>query len=187
MSQPITVAVIVGSLRKDSINRRAAKAIASLAPAHVRFNIVEIGDLALYNQDFDALDPQPAGYVAFRDAIRAADAVLLVTPEYNRSIPGGLKNALDVGSRPWGKNVFAGKPAAVVSASISAIGGFGAHHDLKRVAGYLNMPMLNQPEVYLSSAAEMFGADGSIQREDTKTFLKTFVDAFTAWIEKTRA
>lgn len=186
MSKPAKIAVLVGSLRKDSFNRMAARAIVAQAPAHLSFDFVEIGDLPLYNQDFDALDPQPAPYVALREKIKGADAVLFVTPEYNRSTPGVLKNAIDVASRPWGKNVFAGKPAAVVSASISALGGFGAHHDLKRVAGYLNMPLLNQPEVYLSSAGDLFAEDGSLKKEDTKKFLKSFVDAFDAWIQKMR-
>lgn len=187
MSKPAKVAVLVGSLRKGSFNRHAAQAIAALAPAHLSFEIVEISDLPLYNQEHDALDPQPAPYVALRETIKAADAVLFCTPEYNRSMPGVLKNAIDIASRPWGKSAFAGKPAAIVSVSVSALGGFGAHHHLKQVVGYLDMPLLNQPEVYLSGAGDLFAPDGALKKEDTKTFLQSFVAAFDRWIQKTRA
>lgn len=187
MSKPAKVAVVVGSLRKDSFNRKAAKAIAALAPANLSFEFVEIGDLPLYDQDFDALTPQPAPYVAFRNAIKSADAVLFVTPEYNRSVPGVLKNAVDVGSRPWGQSVFARKPAAVVSVSIGAIGGFGANNHLRQTLAFLNMPTMPNPEMYLGGAGDLFAEDGSLKKEDTKAFFKTFIDAFAAWIEKTRA
>jgi chromate reductase len=187
MSKPAKVAVIVGSLRKDSFSRKTAKAIAALAPAHLTFDFVGIGDLALYNQDYDALSPQPAPYVAFRDALKAADAVLFVTPEYNRSVPGVLKNALDVGSRPWGHSVFKRKPAAVVSVSPGALGGFGANHHLRQTLSFLDMPTLDQPEMYVGHAGDLFGADGALKKEETKAFFKSFVDAFAAWIDKTRA
>ena len=187
MSKPAKVAVIVGSLRKDSFNRKAAYAIAALAPANLSFEFVEIGDLPLYDQDYDALNPQPAPYVAFRDKIKAADAVLFMTPEYNRSVPGVLKNAIDVGSRPWGQSVFNGKPAAVVSLSIGAIGGFGANNHLRQSLTFLNMPTLANPEMYVGGAGDMFAEDGSLKKDDTKKFFKSFADAFAAWIEKTRA
>lgn len=129
MDQPRDVAVIVGSLRKASINRMVANALAELAPAGLKLGIVEIGQLPLYNQDGD--DDPPAEWTAFRERVRAADSVLFVTPEYNRSVPAALKNALDVGSRPYGKSAWSGKPGAVVSASPGGIGGFGANHHLR--------------------------------------------------------
>lgn len=187
MSKPAKVVVLVGSLRKDSFNRKAARAIEALAPSNLSFEHVEIGELPLYNQDFDALDPQPAPYAAFRDRIKAADAVLFVTPEYNRSIPGALKNAVDVGSRPWGHSVFKGKPAAIVSVSPGGIGGFGASNHLRQAVTFLDMPLLNQPEMYIGGAGDLFAADGSLKREDTKEFFTAFGAAFAAWIEKTRA
>ena len=143
--------MIVGSLRRESLNRKAANAIAALAPASLRFEIVEIGQLPFYNQDLDAAPP--AEWTAFRDRVRAADAVLFVTPEYNRSVPGVLKNAIDVGSRPYGKSVWSGKPAGVVSVSPGAIGGFGANHHLRQSLVYLDMPTLAQPEAYIGGAA----------------------------------
>ena len=138
MADTRDVVVIVGSLRKDSLNRKAANAIAAIAPASLRFEIVEIGQLPFYNQDLD--EAPPAAWTAFRDRVRAADAVLFVTPEYNRSVPGVLKNAIDVGSRPYGKSVWSGKPAAIVTVSPGAIGGFGANHHLRQSLVYLDMP-----------------------------------------------
>ncbi len=187
MSKPAKVAVLVGSLRKGSFNRKAAEAIAALAPSNLSFEFVEIGDLPLYNQDFDGLDPQPAPYVSFRDRIKAADAVLFVTPEYNRSVPGVLKNAVDVGSRPWGHSVFKGKPAAIVSVSPGGIGGFGASNHLRQSLTFLDMPLLNQPEMYIGGAGEMFAEDGSLKSEATRTFFTSFAAAFAAWIDRTRA
>lgn len=186
MSKPVTVAVLVGSLRKGSNSSKIAKAIESLAPAHMRFVHVDHRDLAIYDQDHDALSPQPAAYQAFRDQIAAADAVLFVTPEYNRSFPGGLKNALDVGSRPWGKSVWGGKPAAIVASSIGAIGGFGASNHLRQVLAFLGMPTLTQPEMYVGNAGALFNEDGSLAREDTAKFFKAFVEAFDGWIARTR-
>ena len=148
MSKVYSVAVLVGSLRKDSLNRKVAQALAELAPASLKLFIVEIGDLALYNEDIDATQP-PAPYTIFRDQIRPADAVLFVTPEYNRSVPGVLKNAIDVGSRPYGQSVFNAKPGAVISVSPGAIGGFGANHHLRQSLVFLNVPCMQQPEAYL--------------------------------------
>ena len=187
MSKPAKVAVIVGSLRKGSFNRMTAKAIAALAPSHLSFDFVEIGDLPLYDQDHDALNPQPAPYVALREKIRSADAVLFVTPEYNRSVPGVLKNAIDVGSRPWGQSVFNGKPAAVVSVSIGAIGGFGANHHLRQTLAFLNMPTMPNPEMYIGSAGDLFTEEGALKKDETRAYLKGFAEAFDAWIQKSRA
>jgi chromate reductase, NAD(P)H dehydrogenase (quinone) len=174
------VAVIVGSLRKDSINRKVAHALAELAPSPLKLDIVEIGQLPLYNQDGDA-NP-PGEWLAFRERIRAANAVLFVTPEHNRSVPAALKNALDIGSRPYGKSAWNGKPCAVVSASPGAIGGFGANHHLRQSLVFLNMPALPQPEAYLSAADKLFDAGGKLENDTTRKFLQQFMQTFAAWI-----
>ena len=154
------VAVLVGSLRKDSINRKVANALVEVAPAELKLSIVEIGQLPIYNQDGDA-NP-PAEWTAFRERIRAADAVLFVTPEHNRSVPAALKNAIDVGSRPYGKSAWSGKPGAVVSASPGGIGGFGANHHLRQSLVFLNVPAMAQPEAYLGGADKLFDANGKL-------------------------
>lgn len=180
----IDVAVIVGSLRKDSLNRKMAKALAGLAPPALKLEIVEIGQLPLYDQDGDA-NPPPS-YLDFRARIARADAVLFVTPEYNRSIPGVLKNALDVGSRPYGKSAWSGKPGAVISVSPGAIGGFGANHHLRQVLTFLNVPAMAQPEAYVGGAGDLFDAQGAITKDATKQFLTSFMAAFETWIGKVR-
>ncbi len=181
------VAVIVGSLRAASYSRRCALALAGLAPPGLTLGIVEIGDLPLYNQDLDPASP-PAPWVAFRAAVRPQDAVLFVTPEYNRSVPGCLKNALDVGSRPYGQSVWSKKPCAVVSVSPGAIGGFGANHHLRQSLVFLDMPTLQQPEAYVGGAAALFPADdGQVANETTGEFLAGFMTAFAAWIERVLA
>ncbi len=178
------VAVLVGSLRKDSFSRKMALALAKLAaPAPalaLALDIIEIGDQPLYNQDGDASPPPP--WVRLRNRIKAADAVLFVTPEYNRSVPGVLKNAIDIGSRPYGQSAWNGKPAAIVSVSPGAIGGFGANHHLRQSLVFLNMPAMPQPEAYIGGAAALFDADGNIANDGTRQFLDGFVKAFTAWI-----
>ncbi|MGE5546508.1 MAG: NADPH-dependent FMN reductase [Solirubrobacterales bacterium] len=174
------VAVIVGSLRKDSINRKVANALIALAPAPLKLSLVDIGNLPLYNQDEDSQPPQ--AWTDFRQRIKAADAVLFVTPEYNRSIPGGLKNALDVGSRPYGQSAWEGKPGAVVSASPGAIGGFGANQHLRQTFVFLNIPAMQQPEAYLGGADKLFAADGTLANEKTRHFLEGFMQAFANWI-----
>jgi len=181
MTTTYSVATLVGSLRRESINRKVAHALAALAPPTLRLEIVEIGTLPLYNQDLDTASP-PAAWTEFRGRIAAADAVLFVTPEYNRSVPAALKNALDVGSRPYGKNAWKGKPGAVVSASPGAIGGFGANHHLRQSLVFLDVPALPQPEVYLSAADKLFGADGALVNEGTKTFLTGFLETLVRWI-----
>ena len=181
MSKFYSVAVLVGSLRKDSLNRKVAHALAQLAPPHLKLNIVEIGELALYNEDID-VTPPPASYTAFRDQVRQADAVLFVTPEYNRSVPGALKNAIDVGSRPYGQSVFSGKPGAVISVSPGAIGGFGANHHLRQSLVFLNVPCMQQPEAYLGGAGSAFDEAGQLS-EKTRPFLQAFIDAYSQWVE----
>ena len=179
------VAVVVGSLRKGSYNRKMALALEKLAPASLKLEIVEIRDLALYDEDLEAAPPQP--WLDFRTAVRAHDAVMFVTPEYNRSVPGGLKNAIDVGSRPYGQSVWSRKPCAVVSVSPGAIGGFGANHHLRQSLVFLDMPVLQQPEAYIGGAASLFAEDGSIANEGTRKFATGLMEAFAAMIEKVLA
>jgi chromate reductase len=182
MAQPRKVAVVVGSLRKESFSRKLAKAIAATAPAHLSFDFVEIGQLQHFNQDLEATPT--AEWTAFRDRIKAADAVLFVTPEYNRGVPGVLKNAIDVGSRPYGSSVWNGKPAAVVSNSPGAIGGFGAYHQLRQSLVFLNMPTVNQPETYVGGVGAMFDEAGELTNEATREFLTGFGKVFAEGIEK---
>ena len=180
MDETRDVAVIVGSLRKDSINRKVANALAELAPQGLKLTIVEIGRLPSYNQDVD--DEPPAEWTAFRERIGVADAVLFVTPEHNRSVPAALKNAIDVGSRPYGKSAWSGKPGAVVSASPGAIGGFGANHHLRQSPVFLNVPAMAQPEAYLGGADKLFDAAGKLINDGTRKFLQGFMQAFAAWV-----
>ena len=185
MSSTYTVAVLVASLREASISRRVANALAELAPPELALEQVPMGDLQLYNQDFDDQDRPPAEWTTFRRAIAAADAVLFVTPEYNRSIPGVLKNAIDVGSRPYGQSAWGGKPAAVVSVSPGSLGAFGANHHLRQSLVFLNMPTLQQPEAYVSNAAALFDPQGNLVNEKTREFLRSFMAAFAGWIALT--
>ncbi|HTN52607.1 MAG TPA: NAD(P)H-dependent oxidoreductase [Anaeromyxobacter sp.] len=178
------VAVIVGSLRKESFSRKIARAIAELAPPSLGLEIVEIGGLPLYNQDDEGASPPPA-WAAFRERLRRADAVLFVTPEYNRSVPGVLKNAIDVGSRPYGQSAWSGKPAAVVSVSPGALGAFGANHHLRQSLVFLDMPVLQQPEAYLGGAASLLDPEGRLVNEGARDLLRKLASAFAAWIEAT--
>lgn len=179
------VAVLVGSLRRESFSKKTAAALASLAPAGTRFELIQIGDLPFYNEDLETATP-PEQWTRFREQIGAADAVLFVTPEYNRSVPAVLKNALDVGSRPYGKNVFDGKPGAVISTSMGAIGGFGANHHLRQSLVFLNVLTLQQPEAYVGNTGTLFDVEGRLTNEGTEKFLRSFAEAFDAWIEKQR-
>ena len=181
MAEIRNVAVLVGSLRKDSINRKVALALAELAPPSLRLTEIAIGQLPLYNQDGDE-NPPPA-WTDFRARVKSTDAVLFVTPEYNRSIPAALKNAIDVGSRPYGQSVWNGKPGAVVSASPGAIGGFGANHHLRQSLVFLNVPAMQQPEAYIGGADKLFDAAGRLTNDGTRKFLQNFMTAFAAWIE----
>ena len=174
------VAVIVGSLRKDSINRKVANALGELAPGELKLSILEIGHLPIYNQDVD--ENPPAVWMEFRGHIRASDAVLFVTPEHNRSVPAALKNALDIGSRPYGKNAWRGKPGAVISASPSAIGGFGANHHLRQSLVFLDVPAMAQPEAYIGGADKLFDGSGKLVNEGTRKFLQGFMQAYAAWV-----
>jgi chromate reductase, NAD(P)H dehydrogenase (quinone) len=176
------VAVLVGSLRKQSFTRKTARTLAAVAPTNLKLDIIEIGQLPLYNED-DELAP-PASWLAFREAVRAASAVLFVTPEYNRSVPAALKNAIDVGSRPYGKSVWDAKPGAVVSVSPGAIGGFGANHHLRQSLVFLNVPTMQQPEAYIGGAAKLFDDKGEMTNEGTRKFFQSFMETFAKWIEK---
>ncbi len=179
------VGIIVGSLRKESYSRKIAKNVAELFPADYETEFVEIGNLPLYNEEYDGNSPEE--YATFRNAIKELDAVLFVTPEYNRSVPGVLKNALDVGSRPYGESVWNGKPAAIISQSISNLSGFGANHHLRQSLAFLNMPVVQQPEVYIANSQDLIDENGKINNEETIQFLQSFVDAFVDLIKKYQA
>jgi chromate reductase len=175
------IAVIVGSLRKESFNRKVAKTLMLLAPPTLDMEIVEIGQLPMYNQDDD--DNPPATYVEFRNRIKQYDGVLFCTPEYNRSVPGVLKNAIDVGSRPYGHSAWTGKPCAIVSVSPGALAGFGANHHLRQSLVFLNMPAMQQPEAYLGNIGAQYEGD-QLTNDSTRGFLQKFVDAFGTWVER---
>jgi chromate reductase len=175
------IAVIIGSLRQDSFNRKVGKTLMLLAPPTLDMEIVEIGQLAMYNQDFDA-DPPPE-YTEFRARIREFDGVLFLTPEYNRSVPACLKNAIDVASRPYGQSAWSGKPCGVVSVSPGASGAFGANHHLRQSLVFLNMPCMQQPEAYIGHIGNQFEGD-KLTNDSTRGFLQNFIDAYAAWVER---
>jgi chromate reductase, NAD(P)H dehydrogenase (quinone) len=185
MEKPMNVCVLVGSLRKASFNRMLANALISLAPPSMKLEIVEIGQLPLYNQDLDT-DP-PAPWIAFRQRVKAADAVLFVTPEYNRSVPAVLKNALDVGSRPYGSSVWDRKAGAVISSTPGAVGAFGANHHLRQSLVFLNVPTMQQPEGYVGRVDKLFDEHGQLTSDGTRKFLQEFMQAFANWIETIRS
>ncbi|AEH54001.1 NAD(P)H-dependent oxidoreductase [Heyndrickxia coagulans] len=178
------VGILLGSLRKASFSRKLAENVANLFPEGYETEFIEIGNLPLYNQDFDDHNQVPAEYTAFRNTVKWLDAVLFVTPEYNRSVPAVLKNALDVGSRPYGQSVWNGKPAAIISQSPGNLSGFGANHHLRQSLVCLNMPILQQPEAYISNVAALFDESGKIVNEGTVQFLQSFTDAFVDLIKK---
>jgi chromate reductase len=184
MSASYRVAVLVGSLRRGSFNRMMANTAREVAPPDLELVDVAIGELPLYNQDLET-DAPPAAWKKFRDVVRACDAVLFVTPEYNRSVPGVLKNAIDVGSRPYGQSVWSGKPAAVVSVSPGALGAFGANQHIRQSFVFLDMPILQQPEAYIGNAAKLFDEQGKMTSADTREFVRKFMAAFGEWIGKT--
>ena len=175
------IAVIVGSLRKDSFNTRLATALARLAPAEFSFKQVQIGDLPLYNQDDDGT---PAAAVTrLKSEIAEAQALLFVTPEYNRSVPGVLKNAIDHASRPYGKGVWGGKPAGVLGISVGAIGTALAQQHLRNVLAYLDVPTLGQPEIFLQAKEGFFDAGGNIG-EASRSFLQGWMDRYVAFVKR---
>ncbi|MCL2346068.1 MAG: NAD(P)H-dependent oxidoreductase [Desulfobulbus sp.] len=175
------IAVIVGSLRQDSFNRKLAAAIARLAPAEFSCKQVAIGDLPLYNQDDDA--NQAPAVVRMKDEIKAARGLLFVTPEYNRSIPGVLKNAIDHGSRPYGQSVWSGKPAGILGVSVGPIGTALAQQHLRTILACLDAPTLGQPEAYIQAKDGLFDADGNIG-PGSRTFLQGWMDRYVAWVKR---
>jgi len=185
MPNPYDVVVVVGSLRKESFNRKMARAMVSMAPPALKLEIVEIGQLPHYNQDFDSSPPKEVTEIKQR--IASCDAVLFVTPEYNRSVPGVLKNAIDCASRPYGKSAWDGKPCAVMSVSPGPIGGFGANHHLRQSLVFLNMPAMQQPEAYVGGATKLFDDKGNLSNDETREFVNKFLKAFAQWVERNAA
>jgi chromate reductase len=176
------IAIIVGSLREGSLNRRVARSICALRGDNLDCSMVEIGDLPLYNQDLDANPPEQ--WVRFREQVGAADGVLFCSPEYNRGIPGVLKNAIDVGSRPYGQSVFDKKPAAIVTASPGSIGGFGANHQIRQACVFLNMPVMQQPEAYLGHVSDdSFDESGCLKEGALKQLITSLAHAFHDWVD----
>ena len=176
------IGVVVGSLRKESYSRKIANNVVKLFPEGYETEFIEIGNLPLYNEEYDGNSPEE--YVSFRETVSGVDAVLFATPEYNRSVPGVLKNALDVGSRPYGESVWNAKPAAVISQSISNLSGFGANHHLRQSLTFLNMPVVQQPEAYLANSQDLIDDNGNITNEQTVQFVQSVVDAFVDLINK---
>lgn len=177
------IGIIVGSLRKESWNRKLANHLIQLAPSSLSLTFIEIGQLSLYNQDLD--DNPPKEWVTFREQVLKQDGILFVTPEYNRSTPGVLKNAIDIGSRPYGKSAWNGKPTAVVSSSLGAIGGFGSNQHLRQSFVFLNMPCM-QFEAYIGNISGLFDEQGKIIKNETAEFLRKMMENFAKWVEKNK-
>jgi chromate reductase, NAD(P)H dehydrogenase (quinone) len=175
------VAVVVGSLRKEAFSLKVAKALAKLAPASVKLEIVTLDGLSFFSQDLEA-NP-PADWVAFREKLQKSDGVLLVTPEYNRSIPGVLKNAIDVASRPYGKSSFNGRVLGLFGTSPGAHGGVSAVKHLQQIMPGISGPIMQQPEAYAGMLGDAFDAAGEVTKDSLKQFLTTYVQAFAAWVE----
>jgi chromate reductase, NAD(P)H dehydrogenase (quinone) len=179
------IGVIVGSLRQGAYSRMLARALPELAPKSMQFTDIGIGELPHYNQDLETDSPPPA-WTAFRKALQACDGILFVTPEYNRSIPGAVKNALDVGSRPWGKSSWTGKPAAVISITPGALGGMASNHHLRQVLLAVNLAAMPYPEAYIPGAAALFDESGKLTNADTRQFLTSFMKSFDEWVTRLR-
>lgn len=177
------IGVFVGSMRKESYNQKIAKEISQMMPEDFEMKMIELGNLPIYNQDLDDNGNPPQEWQDFRTRCKELDGFLFVTPEYNRSVPALLKNALDVGSRPYGQSVWDGKPGAIVSVSTGKISGFGANHHLRQTMVFLNVPMLQQPEAYVGNVDAILDAQGKINDEGTKKFLQSFADAFANWVK----
>lgn len=177
------IGFIVGSLRKDSYNRKIAETFASLLPEEFEAEFLEIGNLPLYNEDLEVEGKVPAEWTAFREATKKVDGIFFFTPEYNRSFPAAIKNALDVGSRPFGESVWAKKPGLVVSGSMGAIGGFGANHHLRQSLVFLDIPVLPSPEAYIGGVQNLIEEDGKF-KEQTVNFFQTIVDAYVVFFNK---
>ncbi|OCA75454.1 NADPH-dependent FMN reductase [Chryseobacterium arthrosphaerae] len=180
------IGIIAGSLRRESFSKKIARALLPMVPQDFAFRIISIEDLPIYNQDFDDHDNVPESYVKFRDEIRSIDGIIFVTPEHNRSVPAALKNAIDVGSRPAGKNVWDGKPGAVFSNSPGNLSAFGANHHVRQSLVFLNIPVMQQPEVYLPHIDKVWDENGNLKDEKVKDFLQKAVDAYIEWFKKNR-
>jgi chromate reductase len=174
------IAVLIGSLRKGSFTRKIVMEMLKQSPSSLEFSIVNIGELPFYNEDLE--EQAPKEWISFRETIRGSDGILFATPEYNRSVPAALKNALDVGSRPYGQSVWNNKPAAIISVSPGAIGGFGANHHLRQPFVFLNILCMQQPEAYISNVTTLLNEDGSVKNEKTVAFLKKFMEEFATWV-----
>ena len=181
MKRTHDVAVMIGSLRRNGYSQRVADALVSRSPETLALRFVPIGGLPIYNQDEDPDPPAPHGDL--RSSLRRADAILFVTPEYNRGVPGGLKNAIDIGSRPYGESVFAGKPAAIVSQSPGTIGGALANHALRSTLMFLDMPTMAQPEMYLGEVAEAVGPGGIVANAAVANLIDQFLASFVSWVD----
>src|SRR5262252_1634039 len=182
MATPHSIVTIGGSLRKEGHTLKVAKALAKLAPASLKLDVTTLNDISFFNQD---LEPSPpADWVAFREKLQKSSGVLFVTPEYNRSIPGVLKNAIDVGSRPYGKSSFLGKPAGIIANSPGALGGVSAAKHLQNILPGITGPILQQPEIYLNGVGDAFDASGNLTKDAVKTVLQTYIDAFAAHVAK---
>jgi len=179
-----TIGLIAGSLRRESFSRKIANTLITMAPEGFEFKLVSYADLPVFDQDYDDDNNVPESYTAFRNTIGELDGVIFVTPEYNRSVPGGLKNAIDVASRPYGHNKWDGKPGAVFSNSPGNLSGFGANHHLRQVLTFLNIPLMQQPEVYLSGVHKLFDENGQLTDDNVKKFLQQAVDAYIVWFQK---
>jgi chromate reductase len=180
MPTPRRVAVFIGSLRRGSYTRKIARTLIDLAPPGLHSEEIPIDGLSLYNQDAD--EHPPEAWADFRRRVKAVDGFLFCTPEYNRSVPGVLKNAIDIGSRPYGSSAWEGKPGAIVSVSPSAIGGFGANHHLRQSMVFLNVPIMQQPEAYIGGAARLYDEEGRLTNDTTREFLRKFMMDFDAWV-----
>jgi chromate reductase len=181
---PSTIGIIAGSLRKASFSKKIAQSLSAMAPDDCVFKVLDIDRLPVYNQDFDDDNQVPAEYVALRKELEAMDGFIFITPEHNRSMPAVLKNVLDIGSRPMGQSKWSGKPSAVFSSSPGSIGGFGANHHLRQVLVYLNVPTMQQPEIYIPMVNKVFDNNGEIKTKETKELLQKAVTAYVKWFKR---
>jgi len=181
------IGILVGSLRKESFSKKVSKVILAMAPKGFKFKIIYLADLPIYNQDFDDDNEVPKAVTLFREEIAKVEGIIFITPEYNRSVPAVLKNALDIGSRPNGESVWNSKPAAVISNSPGNLSGFGANHHLRQSLVFLNMPTMQQPEVYLHKVHELFDESGNLKEDSTKQHLQKAVDAYILWFKRNAA
>src|SRR5882724_1526672 len=182
MATPHSIVTIVGSLRKESFTLKIANALAKLAPASLQLDVTTLHDISFFNQDLEATPP--ADWIAFREKLQKSSGVLFVTPEYNRSIPGVLKNAIDVGSRPYGKSSFLDKPVGIISNSPGVLGGVNAAMNLKQLLPGIVGPIMGQPEIYLGGVGDAFDEHGELIKESLQNVLKQYIDAYAAWVEK---